>query len=66
MGGEWRGGEEEGSRKETILCRVEAQETHCNWRHEGVQVKINKPRMVKSLKMAEHPSSYRTTKKENP
>lgn len=58
VGGEWRGGEEEGSRKETFLWGVEAQETHCSWRHEGVQVKINRSQMVNSVMMADDPSSH--------
>lgn len=57
MGGERRGGEEEGGRKETFLCGVEAQETHCSRRHEGVQVKINTSQMVNSAMMADDPSS---------
>lgn len=62
VGGEWRGGEEEGGRKETFLWGVEAQETHCSWRHEGVQVKINRSPMVNSLMMADDPSFYYTTR----
>lgn len=66
MGGEWRGGKEEGSGKKTFLCRVEAQETHCSWRHEGFQVKIDTPQTVKSLMTTDHPSSHCTAKIENP
>lgn len=47
MGGKWGGGKEEGSRKETLFRGTEAQETHCIWRREGLQVKINKSGMVR-------------------
>lgn len=42
MGGERRGGQEEGVRKETFLKGVQTQETHCIRRHKGVQVKSNR------------------------
>lgn len=56
MGGGRGGGEEEGGRKETLLCGVEAQETHCNRRQQGVQVNIDTSPMVNSV-MAAHCAS---------
>lgn len=62
MGGEWRRGEEEGCRKETLLWGAKAQETHCSRRHEGVQVKISGPQMVTSLMKDDHSSSCCTSR----
>lgn len=62
MGGEWRRGEEEGCRKETLLWGAKAQETHCSRRHEGVQVKIRRPQMVTSLMKDDHSSSCCTSR----
>lgn len=60
VGDEWRGGEEEGGRKETFLWGAEAQETHCSWRHQGVQVKIDGSQMANLVVTADHPFFPRT------
>lgn len=39
VGDEWRAGEDEGSREETVLSRAEEEETHCVWGPQRCQVK---------------------------